>query len=125
MSKINATEVEINGVAYVQKDSIKSQSLAQNADGLPFVIIRTHVAGCHAGYLKSDDNGTVELLNSRRLWRWRGANTLSELAMQGPTNPGECKFGCVLPLIKIYNVAECITTSVEAKTVIEGVQEWK
>lgn len=47
-------------------------------------LIRTYSAGVHAGTLKSHDGKTVVLTDAVRIWRWRGANTLNELALHGP-----------------------------------------
>lgn len=50
-----------------------------------FVLIRTRDAGIHCGDLcdKNLNEGWVRLDNARRIWRWRGANTLHELALNG------------------------------------------
>lgn len=48
-----------------------------------FVIVRTRDAGVHIGELKSRKDGEVVLANAVRLWRWRGANTLHEVATEG------------------------------------------
>lgn len=47
------------------------------------VIVRTYSAGVHFGYLKSRVGKEVELDRSRRIWRWCGAWTLSEIAKNG------------------------------------------
>lgn len=47
------------------------------------VIVRTYSAGVHFGYLKSRNGKEVELERSRRIWRWFGAWTLSEIATSG------------------------------------------
>ena len=47
-------------------------------------IIRTYSAGVHVGTLVSQDYKLVTLSNASRIWRWRGANTLHELALHGP-----------------------------------------
>lgn len=49
------------------------------------VLIRTYSAGVHFGYLvdRSEDGKRVKLTKSRRIWRWAGANTLSEIATAG------------------------------------------
>lgn len=47
------------------------------------VIVRTYSAGVHFGYLVSKEGREVTLTKSRRIWRWLGANTLSEIAMSG------------------------------------------
>ena len=47
------------------------------------VIVRTYGAGVHVGTLKSRNGQEVSLSDARRLWRWRGANTLHEVAIHG------------------------------------------
>jgi len=47
------------------------------------VIVRTYSAGAHFGYLARRDGKEVDLQGSRRLWRWYGAWTLSEVATAG------------------------------------------
>lgn len=49
----------------------------------PFVIVRTYSAGVHTGTLVSQKGKLVTLANSRRIWRWFGANTLSDIATNG------------------------------------------
>ena len=48
-----------------------------------YVIVRTYSAGVHFGILKSRKGKEVSLTASRRIWRWFGANTLSEIATAG------------------------------------------
>ena len=48
-----------------------------------FVLVRTYSAGVHCGTLVSLDGKNVVLKDARRIWRWRGANTLSELSQHG------------------------------------------
>jgi hypothetical protein len=48
-----------------------------------FVIVRAHFAGVHCGTLVKQDGAAVVLKDARRIWRWRGANTLNELATKG------------------------------------------
>lgn len=48
-----------------------------------FVIVRTLSAGVHVGILMRCNGTAVELKNARRLWRWRGANSLHELSIRG------------------------------------------
>jgi len=47
------------------------------------VLVRTYSAGVHFGYLKSRNGKEVELERSRRIWRWAGAWTISEIASRG------------------------------------------
>jgi hypothetical protein len=41
------------------------------------------ISGVHVGQLASHKGQEVVLRNSRRIWRWRGANTLNELSVHG------------------------------------------
>lgn len=47
-------------------------------------IVRTYSAGVHVGIVASIDGTAVTLRDAVRVWRWRGANTLHELAARGP-----------------------------------------
>jgi hypothetical protein len=47
------------------------------------VIIRTYSAGVHYGTLTRHDGREVEMTDARRIWSWRGANTLHEISLRG------------------------------------------
>ena len=49
----------------------------------PYVVVRTYSAGVHCGELVSRKGQEVVLANARRLWSWKGAFTLSEVAQEG------------------------------------------
>lgn len=51
----------------------------------PYVVIRTYSAGVHIGQLveQSADGKRVVLSDARRIWSWKGANTLHEIALRG------------------------------------------
>lgn len=48
-----------------------------------YVVVRTQAAGVHMGTLVERAGRNVELMHARRLWRWRGANSLHEIATKG------------------------------------------
>ena len=116
-------EVEINGIVYVPKDS--ASPIAPSMDGLPLVIIRTQSAGVHYGFLEHRDSDEVELLNSRRIWYWDGAASLSQLAVDGVSKPQNCKFTVSVPSITVLGVIEIIPVSAKAQKSINGVEPWK
>jgi len=89
------------------------------------VIIRTYSAGVHAGYLVSRTGKEVELKNSRRIWYWDGAASLSQMAVDGVSNPENCKFSVVLPKIILTEAIEILSCTEKAKICIEGVPEWR
>lgn len=51
----------------------------------PYVVVRTYSAGVHVGQLieQSADGRRVVLTDARRIWSWKGANTLHEIALRG------------------------------------------
>ena len=48
-----------------------------------YVVVRTHSAGVHVGEIDGRQGKEIILNNARRLWSWKGANTLSEVAAVG------------------------------------------
>lgn len=48
-----------------------------------YVVVRTYSAGVHVGELVSRKGPEVVLANARRVWSWKGANTLNEMATAG------------------------------------------
>lgn len=93
------------------------------------VIIRASRAGVFFGTL-SDKQYTpagveVKLQNSRRLWYWSGAASLSQLATEGVKNPEECKFSVVVPSHIVEQVIEIIPCSEDAIKSIESVKVWR
>ena len=48
-----------------------------------FVLVRTFSAGVHCGILEESNGTAVVLTDARRVWRWRGANSLNELSVKG------------------------------------------
>ena len=50
---------------------------------MKIVLIRTYSAGVHVGELVSRRGREVVLRDAHRIWRWKGAYTLHELALRG------------------------------------------
>ena len=115
-------EIIVNGIKYMPADS---EEMAKRVDGMPFCIIRTYSAGVHAGYLKSREGKEVILINSIRIWKWAGAFTLSELAVNGTTNPHNCKFAIEVPEIILTEAIEIIPCTEKAKKSILGVTPYE
>ena len=122
--QMTAEVVEINGMKYVPADSVQSEK-AESVDGMEYVIVRTYSAGVHAGYMKDRNGKEVTLVRARRLWYWKGAATLSQLAMEGVKNPEDCKFPCEVDSILLTEAIEVIPATANAKTSIDGVKIWK
>ena len=89
------------------------------------VIVRTYSAGVFAGTLARKDGKEVELTNARRLWYWRGAASLSQLATDGTSDPQGCKFPCAVPNVILTEAIEILPLSAEAEKSIDEVPVWK
>jgi hypothetical protein len=74
----------------------------------PFVVVRTYSAGVHVGNLVRREGKEVELTNARRVWRWRGANTLHELALCGASVTGYTRISDPVTSIVLTEVIEVI-----------------
>jgi len=121
----NVKEISINGVDYVRKDSVQTGEMAKNTDGLPYVILRTHSAGVFAGYLASREGKEAKLYNSRRMWYWDGAASLSQLGQEGTKKPENCKFPCELTEQDLTEVIEVIYCTEKARLSIASVKVWQ
>ena len=118
-------EITLNGTVYVPKEEAQAQAMAVSTDGLEYCIIRTYSAGVHAGYVKSRNGKEVELVNARRIWYWKGAFTLSELATVGTKCPDECKFSCEISHITLTEAIEIIPCTENAKNSLMGVKNYE
>lgn len=119
--------IMIDDVKYVKADCVKEN--APNVDGMECCVIRSYGAGVFAGYVKSktsEANGVnVVLINSRRIWYWSGACSLSQIATEGSKNINDCKIAVVVPEQFIANVIEIIPMSKKAFENIMRAKEWK
>lgn len=88
------------------------------------VIVRAARAGVFAGQLKSRKGQEVTLVNARRLWFWSGAASLSQLAMEGVKNPGQCKFPIAVEEIVLTEAIEIINLTPQARASIDAVKPW-
>lgn len=68
-----------------QVRSLRTGEVLRERGLCPLVIVRTRDAGVLVGLLADYDPvaEVVTFLESRRIWRWRGANTLHEVATEG------------------------------------------
>lgn len=89
------------------------------------VIVRGDRSGVFFGELLERNGREVKIGNCRRLWYWDGAASISQLAINGTTNPSECKFTVTVPEIEILDVIEIISCSKEAVNSIEKVRVWE
>lgn len=90
-----------------------------------YVMVRTYSAGVFAGHLVSRKGKEVKLKNARRIWYWKGAASLSQLAMEGTSAPSECKFPCPVSEVELTEAIEIIPITSKAEKIIKEVPVWK
>ena len=110
-------EIEVNGKTYILKDSFK---MSDN-----IVLVRTYSAGVHFGELVKREGKEVTLKNARRVYYWDGAATLSQLAVDGTSLPGKCKFPCAVKEITLTEAIEIIPMTAKASLSLYGVAVWE
>ena len=97
--------IEIDGVRYRREVTTSGRAL-----------VRCQNAGVHVGTVVSRKDGILVLENANRIWRWRGANTLSEVAMHGVNRSEYTRIACEVPQIELTESDVC-----EVIPVAEGV----
>jgi hypothetical protein len=108
-------EITIDGIPYVEKkEAIK---------GMRLVLVRTYSAGVHFGYLKEKEKDEVTLVNTKRIYSWSGACSLSQIAVDG-VDPDKSKISVEVSLNTILGVIEIIDLTEKAyNTLIK--KTWK
>jgi len=89
------------------------------------VVVRADRAGVFFGTLKEQKGNSVIMENVRKLWQWYGACGVEELAVNGTTQPNDCKFTVTVTEMEIANAIQIIPATEKAVKIIEGVREWK
>jgi hypothetical protein len=117
-------EIVIDGKTYVLKSSIKNLEKAKPKKNMPYVIIRTYSAGVFAGYLEKRVGKEAKMIKARRLWYWKGANSLSDMSLNGVKFPTECKFTAPVNE-ELTEVIEILEVTEKAKQSISEVKIWK
>lgn len=90
-----------------------------------YIMVRTYSAGVFVGDFESIEEDIIVLKNARRIWYWSGAASLSQLAVDGPSDPKNCKFPCPVDLIQLFNVIEIIEVTDIARRKIGNVKIWE
>ena len=66
----------------------------------------------------------LQLFRARRLWKWVGAASLSQLSVDGVSKPSDCKFPCEVDRVELTEVIEILPVTSKAKNSIDGVKIW-
>ena len=117
------SKIIVDGVEYVRADSVPAEN-APDLDGMPYCMVRTYSAGVFAGYVESREGKEIVLRKARRMWRWSGAASLSQLATGGTSDPKNCKFPVTVDKVTLTEAIEIIPITQKAKESIDEVPVW-
>ena len=107
-------------------EKAKLNKLKVNAKGLEYCIIRTYSAGVFFGLYDRKTKGKEgTIVNSRRIWYWDGANSLSQLANEGTKKPNNCKFAQIVSETDLKEIIEVIPCTDKATENIQSVKVWE
>ena len=87
------------------------------------VLIRTESAGVHFGSLYSRTGQECVLTRARRIWYWKGANTLHEIALRG-VDVAQSKISEPVDRITLTGVIEVIPLTDASCRNLDGAS-WK
>jgi len=88
-------------------------------------MFRTYSAGVHFGELVDRDGKECLLKDSRRVFYWDEACSLSQLAIEGSKKIDKCKIAMEIPELFLSEVIEIIPMSYEAKKQLKESPVWK
>jgi 5-formaminoimidazole-4-carboxamide-1-beta-D-ribofuranosyl 5'-monophosphate synthetase len=104
----------------MEKKDVVKESVSKK-----YCIIRTYSAGVFAGYIESRKGQEVVIRDARRIWRWDGGASLSQLAQSGTSKPELCKFPEPVDRITVLEAIEILECSAAGEASIKGVAIWK
>lgn len=108
-------EIVIDGVRYAPVIETESS----------YHIVRSSKAGVFAGEIVERIGSEVHMRNARRIWYWDGASSLSQLAVDGPSRPENCKFPVAVPSVILLDVCEILAVTAVARIRIDAVPIWE
>lgn len=90
-----------------------------------YYIILGDRSGVFFGQIAGRNGQEVKLQNVRKLWYWERACAVEQLAVDGVTDPGDCKFTVVVPEIVITDAIQILPCSDKAAKILGEVKAWK
>lgn len=93
-----------------------------------YVICRSYAMGVFAGTLDPASTETCKVLtDARRIWYWSGAASLSQLAIDGTSDPANCKFPEAVSRVELTSPQgfEILDVTEKARKSIADVTPWR
>ncbi len=112
-------DITVNGETYILKKDIAIEKYTKD-----WMIVRTYAAGVFFCKIKERTGTEASLIDSRRIWSWKGAYELTDLAVNGPAFPDECKLSVTIPCREIMRIEEILPVSEKAYNLLSNIKEW-
>jgi hypothetical protein len=88
-------------------------------------MFRTYSAGVHFGELVAKNGQECHVKNARRVWYWKNACSLSQLATDRTTSLSDSQIAVAVPEIILDQVIEVIPMTPAAVEHLRGAPVWK
>lgn len=88
-----------------------------------YVIVRSNMAGVFGGTLESKTGTEVVLTDARKIYSWRGANTVEDIAAKG-VDVENSRITVSVAEIVIDDVCQVLVATKEAEKVIKEAEIW-
>ena len=88
-------------------------------------IVRCDRSGVFYGEIEKRDGQNITMKHARCLWRWYGAASLMQLALEGVKQPESCKFTVTVDSLEVLDAIEILPCSGAAVESIEEVKPWR
>lgn len=108
----------------VDENKVEKKQIASSMIGR-VCMFRTYSAGVHYGELVERDGRECLLKNSRRIFYWVKACSLSQLAMEGSKDFDNCKIAMTVPELFLSEVIEIIPMSEVTVDLFNESPVWK
>lgn len=112
---MSCKSIVIDGIEYKPQTPISGD----------YKIVRTYSAGVFFGIIEKRTGQEVVMRNARRLWSWAGAASLSQLSIDGTSNPGGCKFPEAVDRVELLQAIEILDVTDKAKKSLDSVPVWR
>ena len=89
-----------------------------------YVIVRSNLAGVFFGILTNKQGDELTVSNARKFYYFSGANTVEDLAAQGPLNKENCKLTIEIEEIVISKFEQILPCTLNAINQIKTIPVW-
>ena len=88
-------------------------------------IVRCDHSGVFYGEIEKREGQNITMKNALCLWRWYGAASLMQLALEGVKQPESCKFTVTVESLEVLDAIQILPCTSAAVESIEAVKPWK